>query len=775
MGEREASPERPDLRLPLLGLAAWVGGLGAAPVGALGRPTGALLLAGALVGGAVAFGLGRGRGAALTWVAVVLVATTVASAAVVREAQLDRDPVAVLARDGAAVRVVLSVSSDPRLTVGRFADQVLFRARLHEVTGRGRTHAVGVPVLVVAPSDWAEVALGSRLRVDGRLSTADDPDLAGVLSVRGTPAVVAAPDIWWRGAGEVRAALRASVAHRPDDQRALVPALVVGDDAAMDTALVADFRVTGLTHLTAVSGTNLTLLVGFLLVVGRWVGVRGRWTYVLAAGGIVGFLLLARAEPSVVRAAAMGTVALVGLGSNGLRRGTRALGAAVVGLLLVDPWLARSLGFALSVLATGGILLLAPDWRDALARWLPRWLAEAVAVPAAAQLVCTPVVAAVSGQVSLVAVGANLLVAPVVGPATVLGLAAGLLGLAWGWLGQAVGTLASWCVAWIVLVAEQGARLPGAAVDWGVSPLSLGVLTLLCVLVARVAPYLLARRSTGIASCVLLVLGVVSTPPSPGWPPDGWLLVACDVGQGDALVVRTGPGAGIVIDAGPDPAAVDRCLRRLGVHTVPLVVLTHFHADHVDGLPGVLAGRAVGQVVVTSLPDPAEGAADVAALTRERGLATRVPVPGETWAVGAATLQVLWPVGDLGRLAEAEGSPANNSSVVLLVEVAGIHLLLTGDIEPAAQEQLARALPDLRVDVLKIPHHGSRNQDLDFLLGLRPRLALVSVGADNDYGHPASETLAPLAALGARVLRTDRDGDLAVVVRDGRLLTDTGR
>jgi len=150
-------------------------------------------------------------------------------------------------------------------------------------------------------------------------------------------------------------------------------------------------------------------------------------------------------------------------------------------------------------------------------------------------------------------------------------------------------------------------------------------------------------------------------------------------------------------------------------------------------------------------------------------------VPGETWAVGAATLQVLWPVGDPRRLAEAEGSPANNASVVLLVEVAGIRLLLTGDVEPGAQEQLARALPDLHVDVLKIPHHGSRNQDLDFLLGLRPRLALVSVGADNDYGHPAPETLTPFAALGARVLRTDRDGDLAVVVRDGRLLTDTRR
>ena len=781
MPDHEAgSTERPDLRLPLLGLAAWTGGLLAVPAGALGPAAGiaAVVLVLAVAVGATVWLLGRcGRqlqAAALTGVAVVLVGGAVATATLVREAQLARDPVAVLARDGASVHAEVSVSSDPRLTPGRFADRVLFRARVHEVTGRGRTQSVSVPVLVVAPPDWAGVDLGGRLRVEGRLSAAGDRDLAGILSVRGPPEVVAAPDLWWRGAERVRASLRSAVAHRPDDQRALVPALVVGDDAAMDTAIVEDFRVTGLTHLTAVSGTNLTLLVGFLVVVGRAAGVRGRWTYLLAGLGIVGFLLLARAEPSVIRAAAMGTVGLIGLGSNGLRRGTRALGVAVVGLLLVDPWLARSVGFALSVLATAGILLLAPDWRDALARWLPRWLAEAVSVPAAAQLACTPVVAAISGQVSLVAVAANLLVAPAVGPATVLGLAAGLVGLAAGWLGQAVGTLASWCVAWIVLVAEQGARLPGAALDWGVSPVSLALLTLVCVLVARAGPLLLSRRSTGIACCVLLVVGVVTTPPTPGWPPDGWVLTACDVGQGDALVIRAGPGAGVVVDAGPDPTAVDRCLRRLGIGRVPLVVLTHFHADHVDGLAGVLAGRTVGEVLTTSLADPAEGAADVAAQTAQHGVPTRVPVPGESWTVGEVTLQVLWPTADPGRLAAAEGSPANNASVVLLVEVQGVSLLLTGDVEPSAQAALARMLPeDLHVDVLKVPHHGSRDQDLDWLLGLRPRVALVSVGDDNDYGHPAVEVLAPFAALGTRVLRTDRDGDLTVVVRDGRLLTET--
>jgi competence protein ComEC len=252
-----------------------------------------------------------------------------------------------------------------------------------------------------------------------------------VLSTSSSPDIRAGPDPWWRASARVRAALRESVARLPPDRRALVPALVDGDDTALDPALADDFRTTGLTHLLAVSGTNLTLVVGFALVVARWCRVRGRWLYVVGAAGILGFVLLARAEPSVLRAAAMGSVALLGMGANGADRGMRALGVATIVLLLADPVLASAVGFGLSVLATAGILLLAPGWRDAMGRWMPRWLAEAIAVPAAAQLACTPLVAAIAGQVSLVAVAANLLAAPAVGPATVLGLLGGIVTLGW--------------------------------------------------------------------------------------------------------------------------------------------------------------------------------------------------------------------------------------------------------------------------------------------------------------------------------------------------------
>jgi competence protein ComEC len=720
--------------MPALALAAWAGGL----LGAL-LPAWVTVLAasGALLVAAIR------RSRTLTAAALVLAA--VAGGTLLRHALLEHAPVATLAGEHAAVTVEAVVTSDPRPTRG-FADGVAVRVSVREVTGRGATHSLRAPVLVFGDPRWEYVQLGERVRAIGRLSPAEDGDVAAVLAASGGPESVQHPDVWWRGADAVRDALRESVSGRPEHQRALVPALVVGDDSALDPRLAEDFRATGMTHLLAVSGTNLTLVVGFLLVVGRWCGVRGRGHYLLGAVGIVGFVLLARTEPSVVRAAAMGTVALIGMGVDGSRRGPRALGVAVVALLLLDPALATSVGFALSAVATAGILLVGPGLRDAVARWCPRWLAEAVAVPLAAQLACTPIVAAISGQVSLVAVGANIVAAPAVGPATVLGLAGGLLGLVAEPLGSVPGTGAGWCAAWLVAVAQGGAALPMPAVDWGTGPVALGLLTALVLLLTVLLPRLLRRPVTAVGCCCLVAVVVLLRLPAAGWPPDGWVLVACDVGQGDALVLRAGTASGVVVDTGPDPALVDRCLDRLGVRRVPLLVLTHPHADHVDGLAGVTDDRDVAEVE------------------------THADAPyGTTRVVGEATLQVLWP--PPGERAE---NP-NDVSVVVLAEVEGVRILLTGDVEPPSQLAIDRAWPGLRADVVKVPHHGSRFQDLDWLLGLGARVAVVSAGADNDYGHPAPETLRALSGAGVDVRRTDLDGDVAIVAEDGHLAVATSR
>ncbi|MGA8255274.1 MAG: ComEC/Rec2 family competence protein [Nocardioides sp.] len=775
-----------DLRMPLLGLAAWIGGLLAVLpllVGVLSVAVSGLAL---LVATRRSGHPGRAaRSATHTLAAAALVAGAVLASAQLRHASVETSPVAALARERAAVELTAVVVSDPRPVQGKFADQVLVRVSVRTIVGRGVRHTVRTPLLVLGDDAWLAVALGATVHTQGRLAVADDSGLGGLLASAAPPSVLQTPDVWWRGAGAVRASIREAVAHRPPDQRALVPALVDGDDAGLDPGLEEDFRTTGLTHLTAVSGTNLTLVVGFLLVVARWCRVRGHGLTVVAGLGIVGFVLLARTEPSVLRAAAMGTVGVIAMGRNGRQRALRGLGVAAVVLLLVQPALAVSAGFALSVLATAGIVVLAPGWRDALNRWAPHWLAEAIAVPAAAQLACTPVVAALSGQVSLVAVFANLVVAPVVGPATVLGLAGGLVGLVWPAVATVPGTGASLCVGWIATVARAGADIPLAAIGWSKGALGLAALVALCLtfvaLVALATQRPARRRSQRLSTLIVgtvvavLVVALAFRLVQRGWPGDDWAIAMCDVGQGDALVLRAGPRSGVVVDVGPDPAAVDRCLDRLGVTEVPLLVLTHFHADHVDGLSGVLSGRRVSAVWTTNLLDPPDAVTATQSVLSEIGLTPTTPATGAT-QMGDVALQPLWPLDPSARPGPGDGSTANDASVVLIAEVRGVRVLLTGDLEPPGQAALARAHPSLEVDVLKVPHHGSRFQDLPWLSSLSPEVALVSAGSDNDYGHPAPSVIAALESAGADVERTDEDGDVLVEVgADGRLTTRQSR
>ncbi|MGI8612435.1 MAG: ComEC/Rec2 family competence protein [Nocardioidaceae bacterium] len=764
----DADAEEPrlaiDARLAASALSAWL-----VCALALQLPAGRTVLAGAalLVAGPL---LARRADPRLT--AVLLASAAAMVAAGLRLTVVGAGPVPQLAAAGAAVDAQVTLTSDPVARPGRFGDVVVVDVRIDQVTGRGVTTSVRSPAVVFADDSWLGLRLGSTVRVVGRLERSTDPRDAAVLIPSRLEGVISSPSWWWNASGALRGGIREGVARAGQTERELTPALVDGDDSAISPALGDAFRVCGLTHLLAVSGTNLTIVLAFLLTLARWLGARGYLQVVVGTVATVGFVVLARPEPSVLRAAAMGLVAVAGLGAGGRRRGVRALSVAVLVLVLVDPWLARSAGFTLSVLATAGILLLAPPWRDALAGWLPRSVAEAIAVPMAAQVACTPVVAVLSGQVSLVAVVANMLVAPVVAPATVLGLVAGLVALVCAPVAHVIGWAAAAMVWWIVTVAEHGAALPGAAMGWGTGPAAIVALSGACIAASALARGVL-RRPVAALGCVALTGIWVVHPISPGWPPDGWVLVSCDVGQGDGLVLDAGPGAAVVVDTGPDPALIDRCLDRLGVDSVPLVVLTHPHADHVDGLSGVADGRDVGAIEVgagaTSRPDYA----GVLRWAAGQSLPVREVGPGLRQALGRLSWTVLAPVPHFELAGVGDGGAVNDSSVVLSVQSAGITLLLTGDVEPSAQSQLEQWGSSLHADVLKVPHHGSRYQDPAFLADVGASLAIVSVGADNDYGHPAPETIALLQSLGETVLRTDEVGDVAVVVRDGAPATVT--
>ncbi|MDR6973825.1 competence protein ComEC [Streptomyces sp. 3330] len=652
----------------------------------------------------------------------------------------------------------------------------------HRATGRS-----GARSEVRSGASWLGLLPSTRVRVTGRLvpALAGGDRFAAVLRVRAraVPSVVREPSGTQRSAGRLRAGLREATDGLPADARALLPGLVVGDTSRITPELDEAFKATDLTHTLAVSGSNLTIILALLLGppglaqhverrgLAPRLGVPLRATALLGGALTLGFVVVCRPDPSVLRAAACGAIVLLALATGRRRSLLPALATAVLLLVLYDPWLARSYGFLLSVLATGALLTLAPRWSAALRRRrVPPRLAEALAAAGAAQALCAPVVAVLSARVSLVAVPCNLLVELAVAPATVLGfatLATAPLAMP---VAEALAWCASWPAGWIADVARTGAAQPGGGMDWPGSWAGAFLLAL-----ATGGMVLLGRRLSRYpwlcAVCgALLLLAVMQPPPLTrvltGWPPPGWRLAMCDVGQGDATVLAAGAGVGVVVDAGPDPVPVDRCLRKLGITRVPLVVLTHFHADHVAGLPGVLRGREVGAIETTGFEEPG----DQVEFVRREARARHVPVvrasAGERRRLGALDWEVLWPP---PHPAPSPEGP-NDASVTLLVRVAGLRMLLLGDLEPPAQQALLRspaALLVRGVDVLKVAHHGSAYQDPDLIRTVAPRLALISCGADNPYGHPAPSTVAALRAGGAAVLRTDRDGALAVATGTG--------
>lgn len=760
-----------DLRLAAPALAGWL-----ALLWGLGRPWSVALGAG-----------GAAAGVALVVVAVVRLgrlgrwAYPVAMMAAVvgmlllplsfRLRAAHDSPLARLARSDLAVTAELVVENDPRPLAAHGtsgAPRMAVEASIRSVVVAGRRTSVTGQVLVLGPAEsWRGVLPGQRVRLDGQLQ----PPLAGdlltaVISEQTDPELLGRPPSWQRAAGAVRAGLQRASAGLPALSRGLLPGLVDGDTSQLDPVLENRFRIAGLTHLVAVSGTNLSIVVGAVALLLRRLRASPRLVAAVGFLVLVGFVIIARPSPSVLRAAVMTSIALIALATGRQRAALPALAATAVLLLLWQPGLAADLGFALSVAATAGLLLIAPGWVRALQRRrVPPGLAEPIAVAAAAHLVTVPLIAAISGRISLVAIPANVLAEPVVAVATVLGVAAALMSVLW--LPAAVGLaeLAGWPCRWLVWVAEYFATVPGASVPWpsGVAGgvLLLGVVGGLWWVCRRPLPRGLVAAGVVVALLVQIpVRGLVS-----GWPPPGWLIVACDVGQGDSLALNAGPGTAVVIDAGPDPVAADRCLRELGVTRIPLLVLTHSHLDHVGGLSGVVHERTVARVITSPLNEPISGHRLVLGVLGAHRLKLEQVSAGAVLQVGGIRLDVLGP----RQLYHDTRSDPNNSSVVIRATVAGVRILLPGDAEVEAQDDLLAAGADLRADILKVPHHGSAYSDPAFLQAVHAKLALITVGLNNDYGHPSPLLLAELARLGVPARRTDLEGDIAVTDRGGRL------
>jgi competence protein ComEC len=769
---------RVDARLVPAALVVWLSTMAGLLLGwwwsAIGGLVGALL-------GLTVLARSRGRPAVVRWWrlgiawSLLLCGMSVGVVGTMRLRAAADDPLRTLA--GADVtgmfRVEITERAKPVFSAGFGGQQsgvraVLLPARVVSAVVAGRRVPSTGAVILVAPANrWRTLLPGQQVTATAVVAPADPGHLTvAVLRVRGPPDAVSEAAVWQRVAQRLRSGLRDAAGVLDAEPRGLVPALVVGDTDDLSQRVIDEFRATGLAHLMAVSGANLAVVCVAVLLLLRVLRCGPRTAAAGAMVALVGFVVLAGPEPSVLRAGVMGAVGLLALAIGRQRAALPALSVAVIVLVLWDPAMAVSIGFALSVLATGALVLIAPRWAERLAdRGVPRGLAEALAVPAAAHLVTAPVVAGFAGQVSVVAIGANLLAAPVVAPATVLGVLAAVVAPVAPWLAELLVRLAGPEADWLIFVARHGADMPGAVIGWPTGWLG-GLLLAGCVVLLVVA---LRRRQLrvliGIVLTGLLIVVIPVRVIAPGWPPDGWAMVACDVGQGDAIVLATGePGRAVVVDTGPEVAPLAACLDRLDVSRVPLVVLTHLHADHIGGLDAVLADHAVGAVGVSRARVPRWAWEEV----RDEARDARVPVvqltAGQRLVWPGLVIEVLAPDDEeVMPAVESDGTEINNASLVLRAVTPAGRVLLSGDVELAAQAHLLDEGVDLSADVIKVPHHGSRYTSPELFAAVRPRIAVVSVGAMNRYGHPSPFTLRVLAQMGVLVLRTDTAGDTAIV------------
>jgi competence protein ComEC len=648
------------------------------------------------------------------------------------------------------------------------AESVRARATLVAIAGRAAPPVRLDLVLPEPGREHAPVGFGSTVTVTARVAEQPAAERAAfrvragqLLHVGPAPAIVA----WTH---PLRADFAEAAMRLGGDGGALVPGLAIGDTARLPPDLEEAMTAASLTHLTAVSGANCALVTAGAFWIAGLLRFRRAARVVVALIALAGFVLLVTPESSVVRAAAMAIVVLVACATGRTGGGAPALAVAVIVLLVVDPWFARDFGFALSACATAGLVLGSGPLAAALGRWMPSPLAVVVAIPLAAQLACQPVLVLLDPTVPVYGVPANLLAAPAAPVATMAGLAGCLLLPALPSAGFAALQVAWLPASWIALLARGIGVLPSPGVPWlpdapGAALCAVGIAAGIFLVVARAGSGSRSRMlrvpaAVALCLCVAVPLGVSAGRPALALAtrPGDWDIVQCDVGQGDAVLVRDA-GATLLIDTGPDPEPLTACLSLAGIERLDLAVLTHWDADHAGGVAAI-AGR-----VDVVLHGPLDGGrSDRALEPLARGGAELVQVGvGATGRLGDADWHVLWP--------PARAEPGNDASVVLDLRADDYRAVFLGDLGAAAQAAMLRAEEPGRVDIVKVAHHGSADQDPALYRELAAPVGLIGVGADNGYGHPTPSLLDLLAATGTVPVRSDRSGAAALVIDEGRV------
>lgn len=629
------------------------------------------------------------------------------------------------------------------------------------------------------------------------------------------------------GRDRIRTALRSQSVPTVGTAPQLLPGLILGDRTAQSPELDEAMKAAGLSHLSAVSGANCSLVAGVVTLLLRSARLPRSVVLTAVLGVLVLFVDVVGWEPSVVRAATMGAIGAWAVFFGRGRHALPVLCLAACVLLCLSPSLAVEPAFQLSLAATAGIVLGARPLEERLSRLLRTVLPEsvatvlaaAIAISTTAQLACQPVLLTITGTVNIYAIPANLLAAPLVPLITVPGTFAAFIAV----ILPPISGLILWVIglpaAGIGAIAQWVADWPGALVTWPEGPLGTVVSALHVAALSAAIFLLLSRERQGPPTVrmvrpvppqtgrpsrrlvhLILVSSLVGTaltaqlavliPHRPGEIAQDWLIAACDVGQGDMFLIRTGESSAIVVDTGPEDDAAARCLRTTGVTQIPLLVITHLHADHVGGTAAIVDLAKPEHTLYSTADETSDSSLSVSAVhlanaTTETQPDSRLPTEAERAEAGMngevhASLDgeeatVRWTVLEALQSAPSENDASVQFQVEIMYSDQSVDVLFTGDMEAeTTRELLGRNVYPDQVDVLNIGHHGAINGGTQLIDAMDPQLAMIGVGEDNNYGHPHPDIVRHLRRFGP-VVRTDLHGTSTVSIRDEQLVSTTSR